>query len=88
MGGGRAEERDLPALTRRVERWGCVSFVDFSDQVGPRQRGLWNIRKEASESWDHCTSNEAVYIGQPVTGNSSVPIPFSKLYLRGDAWLK
>ena len=65
-----------------------MSFIDFPNQVGSGQRGLWSIREEARKFWDHCTSDEAVYVGQPVSGNSDIALPFSELYLRGDAWLE
>lgn len=50
--------------------------------------GIWGLREEARESWDHAVSNEVIYLGQSSRGNLEVSHTFAEKYLKGELWFE
>jgi hypothetical protein len=50
--------------------------------------GIWGLREEARESWDHVISDKIIYLSEPVHGESEIPHEISKKYLQSEVWFE
>ncbi len=49
--------------------------------------GIWGLREEARESWDHFVSDKVVYLAKSAQWDFEYP-SFSEQYLNGNLWLE
>jgi hypothetical protein len=62
--------------------------IDWGDFVNPQRFNMYVREIERHKSRNDCTSDEAVYIAEPVERQSPIGIPFADLYRVGQCWLE
>jgi hypothetical protein len=50
--------------------------------------GIWGLREEARESWDHVVSDKIIYFSESVARNLKFPHSFAEKYIDGSAWFE
>ena len=50
--------------------------------------GIWGLREEARESWDHFVSDEVIYFAETSGGNRKFSHVLAEKYLHGELWLE
>lgn len=53
-----------------------------------RTIGIWRLREEARESWDHVISDKIIYLSEPRHGNLKLSHVFAEQYFEGKVWFE